>query len=116
MNMTNTSRKTDSKVNPTAIARDLYLEIKDFINARDGKYREWFVGLTSGSVNSCLFVQHRVSEDSDRWIFRECPNATIARNIKDALIKLGCDGTFHEGWDQKNVSVYAYQKGPITAP
>lgn len=52
----------------------------------------------------------------DHWyIARQCQSNETARNVEDALLKLGCAGG-PGGGDLTTVYVYAYLKGAMTDP
>jgi hypothetical protein len=95
-------------------AQQAYNEIKAYIDKADKPYRDWYVGIAS-DPRKRLFLEHNVSEKSDLWIFRRCTTAQAARNVEEALLKLGCDGGIGGG-DESTTSVYAYLKSSNTNP
>jgi hypothetical protein len=95
-------------------AQQAYDEIKAFIDKRNRPYSSWYAGIAS-DARSRLFQEHNVSEKNDWWILRQCQNDQSARNVEEALLKLGCDGDTGGG-DQSTTSVYAYMKSPNTNP
>jgi hypothetical protein len=91
----------------------IYEDIKTYITQKGEPLGKWYVGSTS-DVYQCLFVEHRVSEQQDLWIYKQCTSTQSAKNVKMTLMKLGCEGRTG-GWDESNV-VYAYLKTPDTIP
>jgi hypothetical protein len=91
-----------------------YNEIKAFIDKRGKPYRSWYAGIAA-DARKRLFQEHHVSEKDDQWIYRQCPNDQGARDVEEALIKLGCDGETGGG-DESTTSVYAYLKSANTNP
>jgi hypothetical protein len=92
----------------------LYDEIKDFIASKGEPFSRWYVGSTE-DVYRCLFVEHKVSESTDCWIYKPCQNSRIAKHLKITLMKLGCDG-WSGGWAESAITVYAYLKNSHTMP
>ena len=96
-------------------AQQVYDEIVAHIKKQGGAYSTWYCGITS-DWQSRLFDEHKVPQEKDYWyIARQCYNNNAARNVEDALLKLGCDGGAGGG-DQTSVYVYAYLKGTMTNP
>jgi hypothetical protein len=94
-------------------AQQAYDEIKSFMD-KHNNYPKWYSGIAS-NPRERLFEEHNVSEKSDWWIYRECSSAQSARNVEEALLKLGCDGG-PGGGDESSVHVYAYKKSSGTNP
>jgi len=92
----------------------IYEEIREYISRNNDDYKNWFVGTTSDHVRS-LFVNHRVYEGDDSYIFRECPNNRVAENTKCSLVRLGCQG-ISGCWTTEPTIVYAYRKSLHTNP
>ena len=90
-----------------------YNEIKSYMD-RNNNYPKWYSGITS-DPRKRLFEEHNVSEKSDYWIYRQCYSEQSARNVEEALLKLGCDGGTGGG-DESSVCVYAYRKSANTNP
>jgi len=96
-------------------AQQVYDEIVAHIKKQGGAYSTRYCGITSDWV-SRLFDDHQVPRNENYWyIARQCYNNSDARNVEDALLKLGCDGSAGGG-DQTTVYVYAYLKGTMTNP
>ena len=97
----------------TMQAQQAYDEIIAHIKKQGGAHSTWYCGITADWISS-LFDDHKVSRE--HWyIARECFNNEAARNVEDALLKLGCDGG-PGGGDQATVHVYAYLKDALTNP
>jgi hypothetical protein len=94
-------------------AQQVYDEIKSFIDSHNN-YPTWCSGIAS-NPRERLFQDHNVSEKSDYWIYRQCQSEQSARNVEEALLKLGCDGGTGGG-DESTVYVYAYRKSTNTNP
>lgn len=89
-------------------------EIKTYIQNWGGQYSDWYVGIAS-DPRQRLFTDHNVREKGgDGWIFRECENADIAREIERYFIDvLGASGG-EGGGDNTSRYVYAYKKTSYT--
>ena len=92
----------------------VYDEIVAHIKLNDGKYSNWYCGITSDWV-SRLFDDHQVPRENHPYIARQCYNNDDARAVESALLELGCDGALGGG-DETTVYVYAYLKGTTTKP
>ena len=96
-------------------AQQVYDEIVAHIKEQGSVYSTWYAGIASDWENR-LFDQHKVPRKEDYWyIARQCYNDEAARNVEDALHKMGCDGALGGG-DETSVYVYAYLKGYMTSP
>ncbi len=93
-------------------AHQIYNEIKAYIKKKDGCFQNWFVGITA-DAHQCLFVEHGLSEKNDTWIYRICENNRAAKNIKESLLRLGCD-SIACGWDDATKTIFAYPKSSRT--
>ena len=91
-----------------------YHDIKTYIAGTDKNFKNWFVGITA-NARECLFIEHGVSEQTDKWIYRRCYNNRCAKNIKESLMTMGCSGDAG-GWDDETTTVYAYLKNEHTIP
>jgi len=98
----------------TIPAQQAYDEIKAYIDKRDRPYSSWYAGIAS-DARKRLFQEHNVSEKDDPWIYHQCKNDQSARNVEEALLKLGCDGDTGGG-DESTTYVYAYLKSSGTNP
>jgi hypothetical protein len=92
----------------------IYTEMRDYIIREGDDYKNWFVGVTDDHIRS-LFVNHRVYENDDSYIFRECPNSRAAENVKTSLQKLGCKAISGCWVNAQNI-VYAYRRSHHTNP
>lgn len=95
-------------------AQQVFDGIKEYVDNQGKPYAAWYAGITS-DIETRLFADHDVSRTSDKWVYDECENNQGARNVEDALLKLGCDGG-SGGGDQSSTHVYAYLKSPSTKP
>lgn len=95
-------------------AQQIYDEIVAYINSEGGAYNTWYVGITS-DIEGCLFGDHHVSKIGHSFIWFPAASASAARNIEDALLKLGLDGIAGGGDDTCN-NVYCYKKMKFTDP
>lgn len=83
-------------------------EIKVYIKAYGGVCADWYVGVAS-DPESRLFDDHGVSREGF-WIYRECENSDVAREIEEYFINVvGTDGG-SGGGDNTTKYVYAYKK------
>ena len=96
------------------VAQTAYDEIVAHINKQGGPYSSWYAGIASDWRNR-LFEEHQVPQKGYWYIARQCFNDTDARNVEQALLKLGCDGG-GGGGDHTTLYVYAYLMGPQTNP
>jgi len=95
-------------------AQQVYNAIVAHMKLNDGKYSNWYCGITS-DWESRLFDDHQVPRKNHPRIARQCYNNDDARAVENALLKLGCDGA-PGGGDETTVYVYAYLKGTMTNP
>lgn len=89
-------------------------EIRNQIAKCGGYYSGWYVGIAADARDR-LFRDHRVSENADSWIFRNCGNSTVARAVEQYFLNQGADGGTGGG-DYKTIFVYAYKKAYHTNP
>ncbi len=95
-------------------AQEAYNQIVAHIKSQGGAYSTWYAGVASDAKQR-LFHDHSVSQKDAWWIYRTCPSDQAARNVEDALLKLGCDGG-SGGGDSSTIQVYAYLKTRSTNP
>ena len=95
-------------------AQQAYNEILAHIKSEGSSYSKWYAGVAS-DWQSRLFVDHQVPRQGAWYIARQCSNDAGARNVEDALLKLGCDGG-PGGGHNTCVFVYAYLKTTVTNP
>jgi len=80
-------------------------EIKAHIQSRGGGYSDWYVGIAT-DPQSRLFDDHNVDKENGRWVYRECENSRVAREIEEYFVDtLGTDGG--GGGDSSTRHVYA---------
>lgn len=91
-----------------------YDEITAHIKGQGGAYSSWYCGIAS-DWQARLFDDHNVPRKEHWYIARQCHNSDDARNVEEALLKLGCDGA-KGGGDWATVYVYAYLKETMTNP
>lgn len=87
-------------------------EINDHMRKRGGGYSDWYIGVTS-EPQERLFNEHNVDKENGVWIYEECENSDIAREIEEYFIRLGTDGG-SGGGDYTTKFVYAYKKTAYT--
>lgn len=87
-------------------AQTVYDQIVAHIGKQGGLYSAWYCGIAS-DWEGRLFNDHQVPRRDHWYITKPCYNDTDARNVEQALIKLGCEGV-GGGGDQTTVCVYAY--------
>ncbi len=93
-------------MNQTQTLNQIVSEIDVYIRQSGQPYSAWYVGIAA-SPRDRLFIDHCVSETSDRWIFRNAGTDTAARAIEQAFFKVGCRGG-PCGGDHTTKFVYAY--------
>lgn len=88
---------------------EIIAEMSRYLKNR-GILSYWYTGVAS-DPRQRLFLDHNVPQSGGNgWIYRECENAAIAREVVDHLIKnLGTDGEYGDGDDSARY-VYAYRK------
>jgi len=59
---------------------DLIADMKSFVNARGGKYEEWYVGACT-DPRTTLFDTHKVRKNSDAWIYLVADSAIAATHF-----------------------------------
>jgi len=94
--------------------RQVFEGIKAYIDKQGKPYSAWYAGIAS-DAEARLFVGHNVSRTNDKWAYDQCIDNRGARNVEDALLKLGCDGG-SGGGDQSSTYVYSYLKSLGTKP
>lgn len=95
-------------------AQETFDKIKSFIEDNGKSYPNWYAGIAT-DPEARLFEEHNVSKDSDLWIYQRCQSEEGARNVEEALLKLGCDGSTGGG-DKSSVYDYVYRKSANTNP
>jgi hypothetical protein len=91
---------------------EIITDITNYVRNNGGKYSGWYAGIAADARDR-MFNGHAVQEKGDAWIYRECANATTAREVEDHLIKLGMDGG-PGGGDSSTKFAYAYRKTSST--
>ena len=87
-------------------AQQVYDDIVAYMNQHRYAFINWYVGIATDARNR-LFVDHSVSEHDGAWIYRTASSDTAARNVEQALLKLGCKGG-GGGGSISTTQVYAY--------
>lgn len=90
--------------------------IQIFIKMNGSKAPDWYVGITSDPEKR-LFEEHGVKKnDTMSYIYEDCGNAEIAREIEDHFVNTF--GTYGNpgGGDDSSRFVYAYKKMSYTKP
>ena len=95
-------------------AQTVYDEIVAHIAKQGGPYSSWYCGIAS-DWEYRLFNDHQVPKKDHWYIARQCYTDTDARNVEQALLKLGCAGGAGGG-DESTVYAYAYLKTSVTNP
>ena len=95
-------------------AQEVSDEIVAHMKLSDGKYSNWYCGITS-NWESRLFEDHQVPKEGHPYVTRQCYTNDDARAVENTLLTLGCDGA-PGGGDDTTVYVYAYLKGTMTNP
>lgn len=89
--------------------------IKDIANCFKGiPYKNCYIGITSDPERR-LFVEHKVSRESGRYIYRTASSHAVAREIERYFVEKGMQGGTGGG-DKDSRIVYAYQKTKYTDP
>ena len=82
--------------------------LDNYIVKWDTTYSNWYVGIASDPKDR-LFNDHNVNEKPGIWIFQECENDSVARDIEkyfvDTMKTKGGSG----GGDEDSIYVYAYK-------
>lgn len=89
--------------------------IRKYIQEKRGDYNLWYVGVSS-NARSSLFIEHKVKEKEDLWIYKTALSSEIAREVERYfLIVLGTDGLIGNGEETARM-VYTYRKAAHTDP
>ena len=67
----------------------------------------WYVGVTADPKRR-LFMDHKVNEKDDPWIFGPASSHTVAREVERHFLVKGCKGAAGGG-DSAAEYVYAYR-------
>lgn len=81
--------------------------ITSYVAKNGGLCSEWYAGIAANAKQR-LFNDHAVRESSDAWIYHPCGTSDAARDIENALFKLGMKGG-PGGGDKATDFVYAYR-------
>lgn len=92
--------------------REIINEFLAHMRQNGGVGREWYVGITD-DPRSRLFNDHRVSETTGAWIYRDAGTINVARAVEQYLLDQGCDGGSGGGSTQSHF-VYAYRRTAST--
>jgi len=94
---------------------DLIADMKSFVNARGGKYEEWYVGACT-DPRTTLFDTHKVRKNSDAWIYLVADSAIAAKKVVYHFIDvLGTQGNAEDLPTDSHV-VYIYKITKTTSP
>ena len=93
-------------INTIKTKQTILYEINVHIN-KSLPYSSWYVGIAK-DVQDRLFNDHNVSQTNAYWIYRECENDIVARDIEKCFLRLGCKGG-DGGGNQESRFVYAYK-------
>lgn len=94
--------------------QEIYDEILDYVKKEGSTFKTWYAGIT-GDIEKRLHSEHNVPKSSSWWIWGKASSAIAARNIEEALLKLGMDGGTGGG-DETSCYVYCYKKTATTEP
>ena len=94
--------------------QEIITDIKAHVKDRGGSYSAWYVGITEDAKRR-VFDEHGVEEGKDLYIWRTAVSSTVAREIEEYFLDLGCDGGTGGG-DADAEIVYAYKKSSRTDP
>jgi len=83
-------------------------EIINYISDRGGGYGDWYVGIAT-EPRETLFSRHGVRETGDPWIYRECLNSEVARDIEYYFINSVRTAGGPGGGDDLTRYIYAYK-------
>lgn len=87
-------------------ATDILKEMLDFLRKRAPLYIMWTVDTVTDPKE--LFEKHGIDETSDKWICFDAGSEEEARQIKEAIIFIGCQGTSDNGKDDSYRYVYIF--------
>jgi hypothetical protein len=94
---------------------ELIADMKSFINARGGKYKEWYVGACT-NPRTTLFETRKVRKNSDAWIYLVADSAIAAKEVVSHFIEvLGTQGNAEDLPTNSHV-VYIYKRTKTTSP
>jgi hypothetical protein len=94
------------------IKQKVISEISAYVYECGGIYSQWYIGITS-TPQIRLFMDHRVSQNTQPWIYRVCESDREARDVERYFLSLGCKGG-GGGGDHTSSYVYAYKITPLT--
>jgi hypothetical protein len=87
-----------------AKAQEVYDFLIKYMDNYGGASNNWYAGITS-DVEQRLFSEHGVSRQG-RWAHHTADSEKGARNVEEALLKIGCDGGTGGGLNPCTVYVY----------
>ena len=93
-------------INTTKTEQTIINEINEHIR-KSLPHSSWYVGIAKDARDR-LFNDHNVSQTNAYWIYRECENDTMSRDIEQYFLKLGCQGG-DGGGDYRSKYIYAYK-------
>lgn len=86
----------------------------DYMNRNGGNYRLWYAGIATDARDR-LFRDHSVTENGGYWAHDSVATSAQARDVEEALLRLGCDGG-GGGGSHTSRSIYVYLKSRGTNP
>lgn len=85
---------------------------EDYIRQNGGVCGNWYVGVAADARDR-LFNEHNVLEKGGAWTYQDCGTDTVARQVENHFLRLGCQGG-PGGGDHRSKYVYAYKITPTT--
>lgn len=96
--------------------KQIVSKVRGHIKKRGGAPPAWVVGI-SADARKALFARHGVNRKTDRWILLHAESASIARKVKEYLMrKIGVAGGAQAEDDTAADFVYAYKRSLRTRP
>lgn len=93
------------------ITQEIVDKIIEFASEQDAVISKWYVGIAH-DIKQRLFVDHKVNEVSDKWIYCPSDSAEIAFEAEKRLLNKGFDGG--PGGSENPKFVYSYLKNDYT--
>jgi len=109
------TNKTNNAVKSKEVIKQEMSQFIENNNGTDINYSKWYVGITDDPQRR-LFQEHKVKKEEGPWIYRQCSNCSIAREVEEYLLaKYKTDGG-NGGGNNSTIYVYAYKKKSYTNP
>lgn len=93
-------------------AQQIYDGLLKYIDGFKNPKSSWYAGIAS-SPKDRLFSDHNVDEKKGQWAYDICESSEDARDVEEALLKLGCKGG-GGGGDHTTKACYVYLITPST--